>query len=339
MEREDGATRAFGCTTNLGGTGGLGMTRPVGMKETTETSDPRGRGSEEASPGHRAMGLAHAPCLLILGWWVGDLQLHWRALPEFQHGWLVVPLALFLAWERWPGRPSIASSNARWGPLMLAMAMFPLVLVAELYQHAVAPSVASSFALSVGCAGYLVAILWLVDGWPVARHFLFPILFLFVAVPIPKIVWNPVVFGLQGLIAVLNVETLNLIGVPATRSGNLIVLPQGMVGVDEACSGIRSLQSSIMAALFIADLTLRRVSLKVLFVLIGVVLALMGNFGRSLYLSMTAARHGVDAVIGAHDAAGWSVLVFTTVGLAIVGWRILRAERAILRESAGGERL
>jgi exosortase len=319
-------------------TGSLGMPKPVGMKERTETLGHVGQGSEDAGLGRRGLWLAHAPCLLILGWWVGDLQLHWRALPEFQHGWLVVPLALFLAWERWPGRPAEVTSSALWGPLFLAMAMFPMVAIAELYQYAVAPSVASSFGLSVGCAGFLVAILWLVDGWPVARHFLFPILFLFVAVPIPKIVWNPVVFGLQGLIAVLNVETLNLIGVPAIRSGNLIVLPQGMVGVDEACSGIRSLQSSIMAALFIADLTLRRVSLKVLFVLIGVVLALMGNFGRSLYLSMTAARHGVAAVTGVHDAAGWSVLVFTTVGLAIVGWRILKAERAMLRESPEGKR-
>src|SRR5690606_20208 len=174
------------------------------------------------------------------------------------HGWLVVPLAGYLAWERWNERPASRPPRSPWGPVGLAVLSAPFVLLGELYKRAVASTPSSSFALSLGCTGFLIAMLWLLHGGAFARRFLFPILFLFVAVPIPKIVWNPVVLGLQGLIASLNVETLNLLGIPAARIGNLIQLPQGTVGVDEACSGIRSLQSSIMAALFIGDLTLRR---------------------------------------------------------------------------------
>ncbi|MBX3746981.1 MAG: exosortase/archaeosortase family protein [Verrucomicrobiae bacterium] len=273
--------------------------------------------------------MRHLPIALVLGWWVLDLQVHWRALVEFQHGWLVVPLAAYLAWERWPTRPASEPPASAWGPLLLALFSMPLVLVAELHKHAVASTAASSFALSLGCTGFLLALIWLQHGAPMARRFAFPILFLFVAVPIPRLLWNPVVLGLQGFITVLNVEALNLLGIPAFRTGNVIQLPQGAVGVDEACSGIRSLQASIMAALFIADLTFRRGGAKVLFLVVGVALAVVGNFGRSLYLSITAARRGVDAIDVVHDAAGWSVLMFTAAGLAALAWLILRAERRL----------
>lgn len=273
--------------------------------------------------------LRHLPIALILAWWFYDLQVHWRAMVEFQHGWLVGPLAAYLAWERWPNRPSSAPPKSFWGPLVLALASMPFVVMAELYKQAIAPTPSASFVLSIGCTGFLLAVIWMMHGAPMARRFAFPIFFLFVAVPIPRMLWNPVVLGLQGFIAILNVETLNLLGIPAFRTGSVIQLPRGAVGVDEACSGIRSLQASIMAGLFIADLTFRRGSAKILFLTAAVALAVVGNFGRSLYLSLTAARRGVDAVAGVHDTAGWSVLIFTAAGLAALAWFILRVERRI----------
>jgi exosortase len=271
--------------------------------------------------------MIHIPIILVLAWWILDLQTHWRSLVEFQHGWLVVPLAAYLAWERWPQRPQSAPPDSIWKPMLLGLASAPFVLAGELYKHAVASTAASSFAVSLGCAGFLVAFIWILHGAAMARLFVFPILFIFVAVPIPRTLWNPVVLGLQGMIAALNVEALNLLGIPAVRIGNLIQLPQGTVGVDEACSGIRSLQSSIMAALFIGDLTLRRGGAKVFFLTAGIILAIVGNFGRSLYLSLAAARGGIGAVELAHDTAGWSVLIFTAAGLAGLAWLVIRAEK------------
>ncbi len=255
--------------------------------------------------------------------------MHWRTQVEFQHGWIVAPLAAYLALERFSNRPASIPARSFRGPLLLAFASMPFVLVAELYKQAVASTPSSSFALSLGCTGFLVALIWAQHGAAMARRFLFPILFLFVAVPIPKIVWNPVVLGLQGMITALNVETLNLIGIPAQRAGNLIHLPRGVVGVDEACSGIRSLQSSIMAALFIADLTLRSTTLKAFLFVAGVGLAILGNFGRSFYLCVTAQNRGIDAVQVVHDTAGWGVLIFTAGGLALLAWRVAEAEKRI----------
>jgi exosortase len=90
--------------------------------------------------------------------------------------------------------------------------------------------------------------------------------------------------------------------------------------VDEACSGIRSLQSTVMATLFIGALTLKRGWLRVFLLAAGMSLAVVGNLFRSLFLSLTAHSRGTDAMKATHDMAGWSILLFTVVGVAALAW-------------------
>ena len=57
--------------------------------------------------------------------------------------------------------------------------------------------------------------LWTVGGTAWLRHFAFPIAFIFVAVPWPSAVEQPVVQGLMRWIAGAAAETISLFGVPA----------------------------------------------------------------------------------------------------------------------------
>jgi exosortase len=271
-----------------------------------------------------------APGAVVIGWWVWELSHHWAALVEYRFGWIVAMLAAYLAWERWPNQPAARPGGHPIAVPILGLAGAFLVLVAELYRIGLARTPTQAMLFSLGCAAFVVAHLLAVAGWPATRHFLFPVLFFFVAVPIPKFFWNPIVFGLQSLVTFLNVEALNLIGIPAVQQAHVIRLPNTTVGVDEACSGVRSLQSSIMAALFIGDLTLRRAGWKVFFLFAGVALAVLGNFGRSFYLSLTAHRSGAEALKAVHDSAGWSVLLFTAVGIAALAWWVTGLERRLL---------
>jgi exosortase len=104
-------------------------------------------------------------------------------------------------------------------------------------------------------------------------------------------------------------------------------LPNGSVGVDEACSGIRSLQSTVMATLFIGYLTLKSRGLQLALLLSGIVLAICGNLIRSLYLSLSANAKGVQAIEKVHDTAGWSILLFTALGVVLLSWLLARWER------------
>lgn len=267
-----------------------------------------------------------------IAWLVKELSVHWSSNVEYQFGWIVVLLAGFLVWERWPTRPKDDRPlNLAW-PLVLLVPSASLIFIAELYRHGIARTASASFCLAIGTAGFFVASLLMGYGPRTTRHFLFPVAFFFVAVPMPKILWNPVVSNLQAFVTVLNVEALSLVGIPAVQHGNVIELPNTRVGVDEACSGVRSLQSSIMAALFIGDLVLRRPGWKLVFMVAGICLAVAGNFGRSLFLSLTAYRSGSDALNQVHDTAGWSVLVFTAAGIAGLAALAVRLEKMLLVE-------
>ena len=274
---------------------------------------------------------------LVAAWWIRDLSCQWSSLVEYRFGPIVVMLAAYLVWERWPTRPAHDEPASFRPSLALAALGFCCVLVAELYRIGIARTPTSSMLLSIGCASFIAAQLLSIWGRQTLLHFLFPLLFFFIAVPIPKFFWNPVVLGLQTFVAMLNVEALRLMGIPAERFAHVIQLPNTRVGVDEACSGVRSLQSSIMAALFVGDLTLRKTGWKMVFLVGGVVLAVAGNFFRSFYLSLTAYRHGDAALKAVHDTAGWSVLAFTAVGVVLLAMLVSRLDRLTSATTTGGK--
>lgn len=267
------------------------------------------------------------PLALVAAWWIRDLSYQWSSLLEYRFGPIVVMLAAYLIWERWPTRPKRDEPASFGLSLALAALGFCCVAAAELYRIGIARTPTSSMLLSIGCASFIAAKLLAISGRRTLLHFLFPLLFFFIAVPIPKFFWNPIVLGLQSFVAMLNVEALRIMGIPAERFAHVIQLPNTRVGVDEACSGVRSLQSSIMAALFVGDLTLRKGGWKVFFLIGGVVLAIAGNFFRSLYLCLTAYHHGDSALKAVHDTAGWSVLAFTAVGVVLLAMLVSRLDR------------
>ncbi len=269
----------------------------------------------------------YLPIAFILGWWLYDLQFQWRALIEYQYGWIVVLLVGYLVWERWSTIPRDDGPVSLWLCTILVLAGTPFVLVAELYKQAIANTPAASFCLSIGCTFYLAANILYLHGWKTLRHFLVLLAMIFLAVPLPGILWNPIVLSLQRLITFLNVETLNLLGIPAIQQANVIRLPNCVVGVDEACSGVRSLQSSIMAGLFVGNLMFKKFSSQILFLVMGIALALTGNFLRSLFLSITAHRQGIEALKSFHDTAGWSIFFFSVTGLVIVAWLVGKMEK------------
>ena len=82
----------------------------------------------------------------------------------------------------------------------------------------------------------------------------FPIGFFFVAVPWVTPMEAPIIQGLMHAIAALASETANLFGIPAQLEGNLIRVSTGLVGVNEACSGVRSLQTALMIGLLFGEL-------------------------------------------------------------------------------------
>lgn len=146
-------------------------------------------------------------------------------------------------------------------------------------------------------------------GTPWRRHFGPVFLLALLAIPWPTRVESWVVSTLTGLVSGAAAELLQWYGVAAWRSGSLIYLPNGPVGMDETCSGIRSLQGTLMAAGFFS--LLHRLSLgraAGLFAA-GLTAAVFLNIARTFALSLAAVQNGGAGVEAWHDPAGLAVLL------------------------------
>src|SRR6476620_8772745 len=100
------------------------------------------------------------------------------------------------------------------------------------------------------------------------------------------------------------VGLLDFSHVAALQHGNLIEVNTGLLGIDEACTGIRSLQASVMVSLLLRELYRATFRRRILFLLAGFLIAFVCNVGRTFFLSWTAATQGIESVPKWHDWAG-----------------------------------
>ncbi|PWU09033.1 MAG: hypothetical protein C5B50_28195 [Verrucomicrobia bacterium] len=154
------------------------------------------------------------------------------------------------------------------------------------------------------------------------RSLLFPLLFFLVAVPWPTLVEVPIIQWLARANAASTIEILGFLGFPALQHGNLIEVGTGVVGIDEACSGIRSVQATLMLSLFFGELYSLAVFRRIFCVVAGFGLAFLFNIGRTTLLTLVAARKGMAAIDQWHDPAGATILV----GCFICLWLVAKVQ-------------
>jgi exosortase/archaeosortase family protein len=109
------------------------------------------------------------------------------------------------------------------------------------------------------------------------------------------------------------------------QRGNLIELSAGTIGVDEACSGVRSLQSTLMASLFLGETYRLRAGWRISLVGAGLFLAFVFNVLRAFLLAWIGARQGIGALGRWHDQAGYSILLLCAISLWLIVTRLKHA--------------
>ena len=135
--------------------------------------------------------------------------------------------------------------------------------------------------------------------------------------------------GLMRITAALTVEFVGWLGIPAVQHGNVIETTVGLVGIDEACSGVRSLQSALMLSLFLSEMYRFPAPRRLVLLAASLVFDLLANLARTSFLVWAAANKGLTQMETLHDAAG--VLVMVIVLPALLGLsRLLKpTKRAI----------
>ncbi len=272
----------------------------------------------------------HPLWLMVGGYWlwmIWSCAGEWTNTEDYNYGWFVPPLALYFLWKRWEAggageEPRVAGGAGPEGLRWLAwgLILFSLLLVwpLEVVRQTPIHWRPTLWLIGILAVGNTLAVAWLTGGWPRVRIFLIPSLFMLVGIPWPTFLESAVSLPLMQWVTTWSVGLLHLLGYPATAMGSTISLPNCTVGVEEACSGLRSLQTALMVGLAAGELARLGVRLRVFLLLVALVLAIIANQFRVLMLALAGIAQGNEGVAEMHDAAGYAVLAILLVGVGAV---------------------
>jgi len=269
--------------------------------------------------------------LLVLLWsdLFYNLSLEWKMNAQYGYGFMVPFLGLYLLYSRWEDRPPVLPPKLPGLALPALLIGVVLLLLPFRLVFEANPDwrlIMVSQALLVWIATLFSIYAFGGRNW--LKHFFWGSLFLLIAVPWPTRIEAPLIQGLMRMVASVSVEFLNLLGIHARQSGNLIRLPHTLVGVEEACSGVRSFQSAIMASLFFGEFFRFKLNFRVGLIAAGILLSILLNLIRTFTLTLIAHKSGPEEMSHWHDPIGYFVYFGTFIFILGIAYGLRQRARS-----------
>jgi len=201
------------------------------------------------------------------------------------HGFLVFPIAIWLARDRLRSLPPAPPSSSALGFLFLVPAAILTGLDAMLRFE-----ILSAVSMLLAICGMALLLL----GRERTKAIWFPLLFLGFAIPIPLFVARPIHMVLRHVAAKGAGSMLELLGYNVHRSGLEIEIGAHRIEIADACSGFATLMALLMVGLLLAYLGRARLWRGALLVLWVFPAAAAANIARCILLAMFIAAFGSD---------------------------------------------
>ena len=278
--------------------------------------------------------------LLLLSLWIWAIWScaeHWRGNPNYSYGWAVPLLAAGFGLRRfWRVKGlSLSSTPLPWGAVGTVILLGLLGLGLEYAREDMWHPEIVLCSICLLCVG-LTLLVFRLRSASLFREELFPVLFFLTAVPWPPRIEQPLTAALMRWVASATTEILHWMGIEATVSGGAIAMHSGLVGITEACSGIRSLQAGIMFGLAMGEWFLLRPSRRVLLLVLAVIFALLSNLGRTLTLALQAEWHGIAALERIHDFTGNVAITALVLAIAVSAKLLAGRKRSPIESEPNG---
>jgi exosortase len=188
---------------------------------------------------------------------------------------------------------------------------------------------------------FSVVVIWvggfvLCYGTSAFRAGLFPVLFLFLIVPIPNFLLDKAISWLTAGSADVSYAVFELLGVPVLRTGPVFSLPGVTIEVATECSGIRSSLVLLITSLLAGHLYLRSAWTKTVLTVAALPLAIIKNGIRIVTLTLLSIY--VDPSFLSGDLHRKGGVVFFLVALLILApvlWLLQKSEQSVSRIDAG----
>lgn len=266
---------------------------------------------DSVSPGWRdaliALSVSIIGLCAIFWGTVSQMVETWYVSATFNHGFMIVPICLWLVWDR---REAIEKYMPK--PDFRGLLVIAVCMIAWTVASAAGVQSGMQFAL----VGMIQGAVFTVLGWRLVRAMLFPLMFLFFAVPFGDFL----IPSLQDLTAVMVVEGLRLISIPVYIDGVFLSIPTGNFEVAEACSGVRFLIATIALGALFANLSFRTSLRRSIIIFLAIVVPLVANGIRAFGIVYIAHVTDHKVAVGVdHLIYGWIFFAFVTIVLLAIG--------------------
>jgi EpsI family protein len=209
-----------------------------------------------------------------------DLVQIWWTRDDYAHGFLIVPISLYLVWMKRRFLRALSPDPAIISGLFLVLCAGVLFLIGE------AGGVISFGGVSlIGMLCGLVLLLW---GWCYLKILALPIFYLIFTVPVLDVVLGPLHWPFQLLTAKMGVLILQQFGLAVLLQQQYIVLPNITLEVARLCSGVSYLVSIVAIGLPLAYVVLSRWWSRIILVTSAVAIGVAGNWVRVVFIGIWA---------------------------------------------------
>lgn len=235
------------------------------------------------------------------------LALIWQQSNTYGHGFLILPVALWLIDRK---KHLLAQIDSQ--PSLLALVFVGLLSIFWFISVVSYINVIEQFALF----SLFVVLTWAFFGWKIVLSLKFPLAFLYFSIPIGDFL----IPYLQFITADISVYMIELLGIPVYRDGMYIQIPNGNFLVAEACSGIRFLISTITIGTLYSYLYFNKLYKQILFVIICCVVAVIGNGLRAFLIILIGHLSDMKAAVGFdHLVYGWVFFSIILGAIFVIG--------------------
>lgn len=279
--------------------------------------------------------------LFCIGFWSLTIAVsggRWTHDPVYAYGWFVPFLSLGFAARRLSillsSNDSVLKPNPPRNPgKVTAVLMFGAIalLPFEILRHDFFFNRMDTWILAISS----ISVTSLAAGWfggvGFRRALTFPLLFFLSAMPWPYRWESSVTISLMTMVSDGTAELLRAGGIAAVAQGTVINLQAGPVGVSEACSGVKSLQASLMIGLAVGELFLLPPIRRALLLTAALALAMLTNLIRTLALCLIVDRLGPDGFQRYHDTVGNTVLFLLPIAIWGAG-KLMEAKASAIDE-------
>jgi len=231
----------------------------------------------------------------------------WAISEIFNHCFLVIPVSLFLIYQKRKKLFQQPFDANYW-------LLFPLIGTLVLYTFGSVGDI--RLFMHVATFTSLPLLIWFVIGNQAAKIIAFPLGFMLFSIPFGE----QLIPYLQEITTDLAVPLLELTGIPVYRNGLYLDIPEGRFLVAEACSGISFLITSIVFGNLYAYVSFNKRHKRLFFVGISLVVPIIANALRVYGIVLIAHLTDMEYAAGAdHLIYGGVFFAFVLFLLIMIG--------------------